>query len=300
MALSWPAQGAQEFLAAEQAFELEAVGLEAGHARLQWRIAPGYYLYRKRFAVSALPSGQPLQPALPPGQRKDDPNFGVMEVYHGSVAMQLDAAGAEALRVTWQGCAEAGLCYPPQTRTVQLAAATPAAPEPKPAQSVQATSTWSLDSDGDIAQLLRERSLAWTLPLFFALGLALAFTPCVLPMLPLVSSLVVGRQATPRRAALLACPLPSCCRWRPPTPRWAWPPRWPARTCRRCCKTAGRRWRWAASTGCWRWACSARSRCSCPPRCASGSTRPAAASAAVRPPAQPRWACFPRCWWGRA
>ncbi|NML18189.1 protein-disulfide reductase DsbD [Azohydromonas sp. G-1-1-14] len=204
MALSWPAQGAQEFLAAEQAFELQAVGLDAGQARLQWRIAPGYYLYRERFAVSALPSGQPLQPTLPPGERKDDPNFGVMEVYHGSVAMQLDAAGAEGLRVTWQGCAEAGLCYPPQTRTVQLAATAAAfvppgtaAPELEPAQ---ASSTWSLDSDGDIARLLRERSLAWTLPLFFALGLALAFTPCVLPMLPLVSSLVVGRQAAPRRA----------------------------------------------------------------------------------------------------
>lgn len=208
MALSWPAQGAQDFLPAEQAFELEAVRLEAGQARLQWRIAPGYYLYRERFAVSALPSGQPLQPTLPPGERKDDPNFGVMEVYHDDVAMQLDAAGAAGLRVTWQGCAEAGLCYPPQTHTVQLAAATPAAsvppgtaaPEPRPAQSVPATSPWSLDSDGDIAQLLRERSLAWTLPLFFALGLALAFTPCVLPMLPLVSSLVVGRQAAPRRA----------------------------------------------------------------------------------------------------
>lgn len=208
MALSWPAQGAQEFLATEQAFELEAVGLEDGQARLQWRIAPGYYLYRERFAVSALPSGQSLQPTLPPGERKDDPNFGVMEVYHGSVVMQLDAAGAQALRVTWQGCAEAGLCFPPQTRTVQLAAATPvasvppgnAASEPKLAQPAEALSTWSLDSDGDLARLLRERSLAWTLPLFFALGLALAFTPCVLPMLPLVSSLVVGRQATPRRA----------------------------------------------------------------------------------------------------
>ncbi|MDZ5459537.1 protein-disulfide reductase DsbD [Azohydromonas lata] len=123
----WPALGAQEFLTAEQAFRLETVSLEAGRARLQWRIAPGYYLYRERFAVSALPSGQPLQPALPPGERKDDANFGVVEVYHGGVAMQLDAAGADALRVTWQGCAEAGLCYPPQTRTVQFAATAPAA-----------------------------------------------------------------------------------------------------------------------------------------------------------------------------
>ncbi|WP_066335509.1 protein-disulfide reductase DsbD N-terminal domain-containing protein [Azohydromonas lata] len=123
----WPALGAQEFLTAEQAFRLETVSLEAGRARLQWRIAPGYYLYRERFAVSALPSGQPLQPALQPGERKDNANFGVVEVYHGGVAMQLDAAGADALRVTWQGCAEAGLCYPPQTRTVQFAATAPAA-----------------------------------------------------------------------------------------------------------------------------------------------------------------------------
>ncbi|MGK2901219.1 MAG: protein-disulfide reductase DsbD [Burkholderiaceae bacterium] len=210
---AWPAHAAEEFLAPEQAFGLQATPAGADGLQLTWSIAPGYYLYRNRLAVTASPSGSRVQTELPPGVRKDDPNFGVMEVYHDAVTMQVVPAGATALAVTWQGCAEAGLCYPPQTRTIQVADVVVAAAEAAPPTGASArpadagaAGLWSSASGSDtrITQWLGERALGWTLPLFFLLGIALAFTPCVLPMLPIVSGIVVGSQAPPRRALALS------------------------------------------------------------------------------------------------
>ena len=210
--VAWPAHAAEEFLQPEQAFRLEVTKAGADELRLTWSIAPGYYLYRERMAVTASPSGSRVETDLPPGVSKDDPNFGVMEVYHDVVTMKVAPAGAAALDVTWQGCADAGLCYPPQTQRVQVAgvssAAATTAPTGTSAQppGPSATGLWNSVSgnDQEITQWLGERSLGWTLPLFFLLGIALAFTPCVLPMLPIVSGIVVGSQAPPRRAFALS------------------------------------------------------------------------------------------------
>ena len=212
LVLAWPAHAADEFLQPEQAFRLEVVKSAAAELRLSWSIAPGYYLYRDRMGATASPSGTRLEVALPPGIRKDDPNFGVMEVYHDAVTMKVAPGGAAAIDVTWQGCADAGLCYPPQTQRVQVAAAAaPVAGGTVPGAMAQpadsgAAGLWAggTGSDIRITQWLGERSLAWTLPLFFVLGIALAFTPCVLPMLPIVSGVVVGSQAAPRRAFALS------------------------------------------------------------------------------------------------
>ena len=206
--LAWPAHAADEFLQPAQAFRLEVVKSGADELRLTWSIAPGYYLYRDRMAVTASPPGTRVDAELPLGIRKDDPNFGVMEVYHDAVTMKVAPAGATALDVTWQGCADAGLCYPPQTRTIQVAAVAVAAPPGAAARPADAGAAglWSgsTGSDIQITQWLGERSLGWTLPLFFLLGIALAFTPCVLPMLPIVSGVVIGSQAPPRRAFALS------------------------------------------------------------------------------------------------
>lgn len=208
----WPAHAAEEFLQPEQAFRLQVTKSSADQLHLNWTIAPGYYLYRDRMAVTASSSGTRVQTELPPGIRKDDPNFGVMEVYHDAVTMKVSPAGANAIDVTWQGCADAGLCYPPQTQTIQVAGvssdtATTAPADPSArAQEPGAPGLWNSvsGSDTQITQWLGERSLGWTLPLFFLLGIALAFTPCVLPMLPIVSGIVVGSRATPRRAFALS------------------------------------------------------------------------------------------------
>jgi thiol:disulfide interchange protein DsbD len=89
--------------------------------RLQWTIAPGYYLYRDRIAIVAMPGGTPVRAPLPPGVPKVDPNFGSVSVYHQGVTVEVTAAGATSLVVKWQGCAEGGVCYLPQTRTIELA-----------------------------------------------------------------------------------------------------------------------------------------------------------------------------------
>lgn len=236
--LAWPAQAqVADYLDAQQAFRLTVEPLGGGRAALQWQIAPGYYLYRGRIKVTAVPADVALSVVTPPGQPKQDPNFGTVEVYHDQVQAQVDAAGATELSVSWQGCAEAGLCYPPEQRTVTLAArSAPAAssgsaplasivagqpdlpgvtPPPlasassivPPAAAVAppvASNSAAATTDGGIAGVLHTRPLLWTVPLFLLLGIGLAFTPCVLPMLPVVSGAVVGSQARPRRAFALS------------------------------------------------------------------------------------------------
>ncbi|RYF15658.1 MAG: protein-disulfide reductase DsbD [Comamonadaceae bacterium] len=200
-----PAYGAPEFLEPEQAFRLGIAERGDGQVQLRWEIAPGYYLYRDRIEVTGQGAGVIAKPR---GESKEDPNFGTVEVYHDAAEVQVAAGTARALQVTWQGCADEGLCYPPQQQTVALAAAASAPPPAAPAAAAApgsiASTALALGSDSEISRMLAGRSLAWTLPLFFALGIALAFTPCVLPMVPILSSMVVGSGASPRRGLFLS------------------------------------------------------------------------------------------------
>lgn len=202
-----PAWGAAAFLEPEAAFRLTVREQGSGQVQLRWAIAPGYYLYRDRIGVSGSGVGEVTRPR---GGIKQDPNFGTMEVYHDAVQVEVVAGGASSLRVTWQGCAEDGLCYPPVAKDIALAGALRSAPvattQPAPSGTQRTSSApgTSTGSDADISRMLEHRSLAWTLPLFFALGIGLAFTPCVLPMVPILSSMVVGSGATPRRGLLLS------------------------------------------------------------------------------------------------
>ena len=204
------------FLAAEEAFVLtvDESADSAEGAAMNWKIAPGYYLYRDRIDVTAQPPGALVQLDRPPGEQKNDPNFGLMQVYHDAVTVQVHPGTARDLTVTWQGCAEAGLCYPPQTRKISLGGgAGNASAWPAPISQAAASEDTSpkvsllqaaMGNDSAVQQLLATRSLAWTLPIFFLLGIALAFTPCVLPMVPIVSSIVAGSRAGPRRSFALS------------------------------------------------------------------------------------------------
>ncbi|WP_197035015.1 protein-disulfide reductase DsbD [Herbaspirillum sp. RV1423] len=224
--LAGMANAADGFLTADEAFALTVEQSPATHAELElhWKIAQGYYLYRDRISVTAAPSGNRTTVDRPSGERKEDPNFGVMEVYRRAATVQVNPSGATELTVTWQGCADAGLCYPPQSQkiAVDASALTLAAnPAPSAARDADdsdvatppvgsftvaktALATSSGTSDSHITQVLGERTLALTLPLFFVLGIGLAFTPCVLPMVPIVSGIVVGSQAPPLRAFVLS------------------------------------------------------------------------------------------------
>jgi thiol:disulfide interchange protein DsbD len=198
--LLWPlAALAQELLEPEKAFRMSARALDARTVEVSFAIAEGYYMYRDKFRFAAeSPSGAKLGPAqLPPGARHRDEFFGDVETYRKRVAIRLPVEGAgDALKlvVTSQGCADIGVCYVPMdTRaTVILAAAggppglseAPLSVEPRPRFSLSA-------SDVDIAAMFQGNFLL-VLATFFGFGVLLTFTPCVLPMIPILSGIIVG------------------------------------------------------------------------------------------------------------
>ncbi|MCL5060770.1 MAG: protein-disulfide reductase DsbD [Candidatus Thermoplasmatota archaeon] len=197
LGLLWalPVHAQQDFLPVEQAFRLGVSQDGDGQVRLNWTISDGYYLYRKQVKVEGDPAGSVKEVTLPAGVIKNDAYFGPSEVYHDQLSVQVEAPTAKALTISWQGCADAGICYPPQTRRVTLAdvAVTP-----------DASAGGALGEDQDLAARLSNVSLGWMLAVFFSLGLLMTFTPCVLPMLPILSSLIAGSGASPRRGFVLS------------------------------------------------------------------------------------------------
>jgi len=114
-----------EFLPVDQAFELQPLDNRNGKLHVEWRIAKGYYLYRNRLKFTLeSPAGAALgSPALPNGEDHEDDYFGKTQVYRQALVADLpmpQGKGPVKLTVGYQGCADAGLCYPPQTRTLEL------------------------------------------------------------------------------------------------------------------------------------------------------------------------------------
>ncbi|MFJ1471321.1 protein-disulfide reductase DsbD [Massilia orientalis] len=188
------ALAADDFLPPEQAFKPSAE-LRAGDiVHVTWAIAPGYHLYRDRLVFTAPQVGQP---ALPDGVRKFDSNFNKeMETYAGQLAADLpvkaDAKSPFVLRVGYQGCADAGLCYPPAEVAFAVDPAAPGALKPAAADAVSAPPP-AQEDDSSLAQRTLQSGSAWRIGLaFLAFGLLLSFTPCVLPMVPILSSIIVG------------------------------------------------------------------------------------------------------------
>ncbi|MFH1818694.1 MAG: protein-disulfide reductase DsbD [Pseudomonadota bacterium] len=201
-----PAHAQEDFLPVEQAFRLTINRDGDGQVRLHWKISEGYYLYRKQLKVEGDPAGSVQEMTSPPGIVKTDEFFGETEIYHDKVEVLVRAPAAQALVVGWQGCAEAGICYPPQTRRVTLAdvAATPDTASGAPAGGAEQTAGAALGADQDLADRLSRVNLGWMLAVFFGLGVLMTFTPCVLPMLPILSSLIAGSGASPRRGFALS------------------------------------------------------------------------------------------------
>ncbi|WP_349572513.1 protein-disulfide reductase DsbD [Azotobacter salinestris] len=166
-----------DFLPVREAFRLSLVDSTPQAVTLRFVAAEGYYLYRQRLQFRSETSGVALGEArLPDGVRKSDEYFGETEVYYGVLDVELPLDNPDgrpfALQVGYQGCADKGLCYPPETERLQIGAAgAPAAGAVLPAGAPG----WSW------------RELA----LFFLAGLGLTFTPCVLPMLPILSGVVL-------------------------------------------------------------------------------------------------------------
>ncbi|MBU2011159.1 MAG: protein-disulfide reductase DsbD [Gammaproteobacteria bacterium] len=180
-----------DFLPVEEAFALTVSPQENGATLLHWRIAPGYYLYQQRLQFDGLPPER--QPSLPEGEPYSDEFFGDSQIYRDSLELLIPPGAENNVRLGWQGCADAGLCYPPQSREVSLTGNGTAAP-----------TVSGLAEDQALVSGLENQALAWSLLVFFGLGLLLAFTPCSLPMLPILAGIVVGSGATSRRGFALA------------------------------------------------------------------------------------------------
>ncbi|WP_414691765.1 protein-disulfide reductase DsbD [Noviherbaspirillum sp.] len=193
---------ADDFLPPEKAFRFSARMVDPGHAELTWRIADGYYMYRERFAFSA--EGATLgEPAIPAGKVKYDDTFQKdVETHRGTLAVvvPVKADGPFTLVATSQGCADEGLCYPPQRSRVSLSPA-------GDGQAAMGAGGFAADAEmGRIEASLQSGRLLAILPLFLLLGIGLSFTPCVLPMVPILSSIIIGDgpQAGRMRGLLLS------------------------------------------------------------------------------------------------
>ena len=195
-----PLLAADDFLAPEQAFKVSARLVSAERVEVTLRIAAGYYLYRDPFRFSA--EGAQLGVAeIPAGKQKFDENFQkTVETYRGEVRVGLPVQPTKApftLTVVSQGCADAGLCYPPMKTELRLDPAVFSASEPSPAQPMPSEQGWF---DGALMErVLRGGPLWQVVGFFFGMGVLLSLTPCVLPMLPILSSLIVGIERRPSR-----------------------------------------------------------------------------------------------------
>ena len=197
------APGRSNFVPADRAFAFD-FQQNQHDLNLSWHIKDGYYLYRKQITLTTKDAAI-VDPSLPPGEWHEDEFYGKSEIYRQRLTLPItltQASKAATLTVTYQGCADAGFCYPPETKVVPLSAvladsdkaqaAKPSAPATLPASGSQ--------TGAEPASL--PFSALWAL----LIGIGIAFTPCVLPMYPLISGIVLGgkQRLSTARALLLA------------------------------------------------------------------------------------------------
>ena len=201
-----------DLLPAALAFRSAATVIDGQTIEVRFTIADGYYLYRDKFNFTIdSPQVRLGKVDLPAGQPKDDDNFGRVEVFHQgiSIRLPLERAVTEPIPLTLtigsQGCAEAGVCYPPQTQRVELtlpAVAAIAAPAPVASPTEEPVA----DESGKLAQWLRSANAWMVVSAFFGFGVLLSFTPCVFPMIPILLGIIVGNKhptaGAPKRRVL--------------------------------------------------------------------------------------------------
>ena len=191
------APGRSQFVPADRAFVFD-FQQNQHDLNLTWQVKDGYYLYRKQISIT--PSQADIaEIKLPPGVWHEDEFYGKSEIYRKQLTIPItvnQAKSGATLTITYQGCADAGFCYPPETKTVPLSevsAGAAASPAPAPA------TTDPQEKPQPTAQL--PFSALWAL----LIGIGIAFTPCVLPMYPLISGIVLGgkQRLSTGRALLL-------------------------------------------------------------------------------------------------
>lgn len=223
-ATSW---AKEDLLEPEKAFRFSARVLDASNIEVRYQIADGYYLYRERFAFAAEPGTKLGEAKIPEGKKKKDEFFGEVQTHRGElkivVPVESAADGKVALNVTSQGCADVGVCYVPMDSKVQLSLVGSAAAAGLPAvagvpaviqaggdplarmmgQAGPTASSAANAEDSRIAAMF-QGSFWLLIASFFGFGVLLSFTPCVLPMIPILSGMIVGRGQSVTRAQGLA------------------------------------------------------------------------------------------------
>lgn len=208
-------QSAAQPLPAEEAFHLSvARGQDA--ITLSWTIADGYYLYRDHFQARDAATGETIRLRTEPGViEEDDSNFGPSEVYYSQAAAQLDGDAPRQVTITWQGCQKDSICYPPQLVTLDTVSLrvskTPLGvcimqTSGDPGASGGFRIAEDAAGGGMVGSLMAAGGIPWVIASFLAFGVLLAFTPCVLPMYPILSAMLAreGETLTARRGFTLS------------------------------------------------------------------------------------------------
>jgi thiol:disulfide interchange protein DsbD len=190
-------------LPVEQAFRVSAALASPALLRVTWEIAPGYYLYRDSLKAASVSPGVTLGTLrLPAGVPKEDESFGKTEVYYEEVIGEAPVSGSAEplqLRILQQGCKDNSICYPPQTLVLTVGPALVAASAP-------AAAAPPVSEQDELAGMIGSANLALVMLTFAGLGLLLSFTPCCLPMVPILSGIIVGqgKDVTASRAFALS------------------------------------------------------------------------------------------------
>jgi thioredoxin:protein disulfide reductase len=194
----------QSFLSPDAAFGLSVSVLDDHTLLASFKVAPDYYLYRNKINFSASAGATRINSIeLPQGELKQDPNLGELRVFHQSfqarISLDRSVSAAQSLKLqaSYQGCSEKGLCYPPIDKTFELAlpaaALASASTDNHPVEAAKVLIAPVESDSSQIAKLFRQGSFWLIVSFFFGAGLLLAFTPCMFPMVPILSGIIVGR-----------------------------------------------------------------------------------------------------------
>ena len=191
-----------EFLQVDEAFQFDFTQ-QGDHITLSWKIADGYYLYKKQFKT-VVKQAELGMPVFPVAEQVEDEFFGLSDVFRGQLNVTYPIVFSVQdgrVKIRYQGCADAGLCYPPTTKEVYLnKVGTASVVEPGQDTKIsifESDSQAPISEQFELANLLSsEQSLFITLLVFLGIGIGLAFTPCVFPMYPILSGIVIGQGKT--------------------------------------------------------------------------------------------------------
>ncbi len=203
-----------EPLPADEAFAFSANVFDANTLLVAWDIHPEYYLYHDKFFID-VKGAEIGRVDFPKGKIKDDPLFGKVQIHKNRLELEVPLRNIASQNITftakYQGCWTGGICYPPQEKNVDLVLPiqgkidTPVS-TPKPGANTQTAPAADLNETDQIAALLQQDNIFWVLLSFFGFGLLLSLTPCVFPMIPILSGIIVGQKGeiTTRKALIMS------------------------------------------------------------------------------------------------